>query len=382
MIITVIVFIIVLSILVLVHELGHFLAAKKFGIMVEEFGFGLPPRIFGKKIGETIYSVNILPIGGFVRLYGEEQEVSGKKKHRSFLYQSRLVRLLVIVAGVTMNFFLGAIVISYIFTQGILIPTNRVHIESISENSPAGKAGLMKEDVVLRMSNYMETKIITNAEDLISFTNNNLGKKVQLSILRCVAGKNNGEGISCKPGSGPEELTVSLIPRKEVPEGEGPMGISISNLEEKKYSLFEAPIRGIGEALTTSWKIFVAIINILWKLITQVEVPKDVAGPIGVAQITSQAMKFGPMAILELIGFLSLNLAVVNILPIPALDGGRLLFIGVELVFGKKVRPRFERVVHQIGMVILLTLIFLVTLNDIRRIITLSSFNPLGGLLP
>lgn len=375
---TIIVFIFVLSILVLVHEFGHFIVAKKFGIRVEEFGFGLPPRIFGKKYGETVYSLNLLPIGGFVKLYGEEGEVTGEDKDRSFTGKSKIIRTLVIVAGVVMNFILAILIISFIFTQGILVPTNRVHIESVSQGSPAKNAGLLPGDVIWEMANEKENKVIKNSEDLISFTNKNLGSKLRLTLFRCVQGKPQGENISCKTGLGQEELKISLIPRKESPKGEGAMGVAISNLEEKRYSIIEAPIKGTLEVIQLSSLMFTAIIQLLWRLITMAQVPSDIAGPVGIAQITGQALKFGPMAILQLLGFLSLNLAVVNILPIPALDGGRLLFIGIEAIFGKKVRPKVELAAHQIGMIVLLALILLITLNDVRRLFSSSS---LGSML-
>lgn len=362
MILTIIVFILVLSILVLVHEFGHFIVAKKFGIKVEEFGFGLPPRIFGRKYGETLYSLNLLPIGGFVKLYGEEGEVKGQDKDRSFAEKPKFVRALVVVAGVVMNFILAILIISYIFTQGVLVPTNRIHVEKVTHGSPAEKAGLVFGDVIAEMSDGVETKVIKSSSDLISFTNRNLGKEIQLSILR---------------GFGQEKLTVALIPRKEFPSGEGPIGVTISNLEEKKYSVIEAPIKGIFEAIQLSYLMLGAIVQLLWRLVTMGEAPKDIAGPLGVAQITGQALRFGSKAILQLLGFLSLNLAVVNILPIPALDGGRLLFIGMETIFGKKVRPKIEQTAHQIGLVLLLVLILLITLNDIGRLISSSSFGTL-----
>lgn len=378
LVLTIIVFIIVLSILVLVHEFGHFIVAKKFGIRVEEFGFGLPPRIFGKKYGETVYSLNLLPIGGFVKLYGEEGEVTGEDKDRSFTGKSKVARTLVIVAGVVMNFILAILIISFIFTQGVLVPTNRIHIEGVSQDSPAKKAGLLPGDVIWEMANDKEKKAIKNSEDLISFTNKNLGKELRLTLFRCAQGKPQGENISCKTGFGQEELTISLIPRKESPKGEGAMGVVISNLEEKRYSIIEAPIKGTLEVIQLSSLMFVAVIQLFWRLLTMAQFPQDVAGPVGVAQITGQALKFGPMAILQLLGFLSLNLAVVNILPIPALDGGRLLFIGIEAIFGKKVLPKVEQTAHQIGMIVLLALILLITLNDVKRLFSSSS---LGSML-
>src|SRR3989338_6110206 len=154
MFVTVLVFLLILSVLVLIHELGHFIAAKKFGIYVEEFGFGLPPRLFGFRRGETIYSINWLPFGGFVKLYGEEGLEKGAKskiaKNRAFYTRPVWQRVVVIAAGVFMNFLLALVIISYVFTQGVMVPTERVHIEQILENTPAEEVGLLKGDIIDR----------------------------------------------------------------------------------------------------------------------------------------------------------------------------------------------------------------------------------------
>lgn len=351
MLLTVIVFILILSVLVLVHEFGHFIAAKKFGIYVEEFGIGLPPRLFGIKRGETIYSINYLPFGGFVKLYGEEGAESDKKnkivKNRAFYTRPVWQRIVVIAAGVVMNFLLAIIVISYIFTQGVMVPTDRVHIEKIVENSPAFEAGLVAGDIVTEIADNK----ITKTEDLISATKKYLDQSVSILVIR--------EG---------RELELQITPRKEYPADQGPMGVLISNFEEKKYSLAEAPVRGLQESVVLSWQLLKGIGQTLWKLVTFQSVSKDVAGPIGIAQMTGDAIKFGRNAVLEMLGLLSLNLAIINILPFPALDGGRLFFVVVEGITGKRIKTNWERYIHQAGMVILLFLILLVTINDLVRI--------------
>ncbi|OGG14581.1 RIP metalloprotease RseP [Candidatus Gottesmanbacteria bacterium RIFCSPHIGHO2_01_FULL_39_10] len=365
MLITVLVFLAILSVLVLIHEIGHFVAAKKMGIKVEEFGFGLPPRIFGIKRGETIYSINWLPIGGFVKLYGEDREDEGansksqapnsKLKNRAFYSRPPWQRAIILVAGVTMNFVLAVVLLSYLFTQGVMVPTDRVHIEKIVAGSPAEKAGIKEKDVVKEFrihspAGELELRI-TKGEELIKLTKEHLGEEITLTIER--------DG---------KELPVTLTARKDYPKDQGPLGIVISNFEEKKYPLSEAPIMGLKESLKLSWELVKGIGITLWKLISFQSVSKDVAGPLGIAQMTGQAIKFGNLAVLELMGLLSLNLAIVNILPFPALDGGRLLFVVIEALTGKKIKAHWERYVHQIGMIILLALIVLVTLNDLVRI--------------
>ncbi len=363
MLITALIFILILSILVMIHELGHFLVAKKFGIKVEEFGFGLPPRVFGKKIGETIYSINWLPIGGFVRLLGEDRDTPEAEKanltelkERAFYNRPVWQRSLVLVAGVFMNFFLAVVVISYLFTQGVMVPTQRVHVEKIQTGSPAEEAGLRQKDIIKIIkftdkANLTQEVVIKNGDALIQTTRDHLGEKLILVIDR--------DG---------RELQTEVTPRKDFPKDEGPMGVEISSYEEKKYPLWQAPILGTSEALSLSAELAKGLGKTVWKLITFQPVSKDVAGPLGIAEMTGQAVKFGEKAVLELLGLLSLNLAILNILPFPALDGGRLLFVLIEGVTGRRLRTNWERYIHQAGMAILLFLIVLVTVNDLIRI--------------
>lgn len=357
---TLLVFILILGLLVFIHELGHFVVAKRLGVKVEEFGFGLPPRVFGKKIGETIYSLNLLPIGGFVKLYGEdeEEEVGAKKEKkadlkRAFFAKTKWQRTAIICAGVLMNFLLAVAVISYMFSRGVMVPQDKVRIVEVVRDSPAEKAGLKRDDVVLSIDGLAPKK----SEELIKYTSEHLDQEVKLKIER--------EG---------QILEISLVPRKEYPKDQGPMGVAISSFEEKKYPIWQAPFVGTWESLKMSGMIVAAVGKLLWQAITQGTVPKEVAGPVGIAQITGEAVRFGPLAVWQLIGLLSLNLAVINILPIPALDGGRLLFIGIEAVTRKKVRAKFERITHQIGMLLLFILIILITYHDILRILSTTTF--------
>lgn len=357
MLLTVLVFVAILSILVLIHELGHFFAAKRLGIRVEEFGFGLPPKIFGVRRGETEYSLNWLPIGGFVRLYGEEGKEleNGKWKmeneKRAFYARPPWQRAIVLIAGVSMNFILALVLISYLFTRGVMVPTDRVHIEKVVASSPAVNAGLKSGDVIKEIRIKNQELRIKSGEDLVNTTKKHLGEEMTIVVER------KGKVID-----------INVVPRKDYPKNEGPLGVVISNYEEKKYSILEAPIMGMKESVKLSWVLISGIGMTLYKLISFQSVSKDVAGPIGIAQMTGQALQFGGLAVLELMGLLSLNLAIVNILPFPALDGGRLLFVVIEAVTGKRIRTHWERYVHQVGMAILLALILLVTLNDLVRI--------------
>lgn len=392
MLLTIITFLIILSILILAHELGHFLVAKKTGIKVEEFGFGLPPRVVSLKFGETEYSLNLLPIGGFVKLAGEDVEETEKQRNREtekqFWAKSKKVRTAVIISGVLMNFLLSVFAFSIIYTKlGIPTKTDQVKIVGIAPGSPAEKQGLKENDVVL----FAGGEKIKDTQSFVEVTKEYAGKKMTLEISRekdnpCkegVLGAYPGFEISCKG----ENLVFSIIPREKPPEGEGPLGVAISQVEMKFYPLWLMIPRGIGEGFKEAfaWTGLVAgaLVSMLWKLITSGTLPKDVAGPVGIFQITGAVAKTGILSVLQFLGILSVNLAVINILPLPALDGGRLLFIVIEAITGKRSHVGFERWVHTIGMAILLFLILLITINDIVRILETSGFTAhLKSLLP
>lgn len=371
MIITILVFILVLSVLVLVHEAGHFFVAKWMGIKVEEFGFGFPPRAYGKKFGETLYSINWLPIGGFVKLYGEDGtgagklgsvEVSGlknlKDKKRAFFARNPWQRAGIVVAGVVMNFLLAVVLLSYIYSvRGVPTPGDKVFIADTATGSPARAAGLKEGERVLSVDGVQ----ITSTDQIISYTKARLGKKLTI-VVEEKSGKKD---------------TLFITPRVKYPDTEGPMGVVISqNVVIKKYPWYEAPYVGLKEALNTSWQIVQGLGQVVVQLVTTRSVPQGVAGPVGIAQLTGQTIKYGFDAVLSLIALLSLNLAIMNVLPIPALDGGRLFFILIEAVTGLKVSPKIESYTHAVGMAVLMVLILLITFHDLVRVFTGQSLLP------
>ena len=367
MFITAIAFIVILSILVLVHELGHFLFAKKFGVKVEEFGFGFPPRVFGKRVGETLYSINLLPIGGFVKLYGEDSAGGGSVRRttnnkpitdvkRAFYARPAWQRATIVLAGVIMNFLLAVVLISYLFSaHGVAVPTENIRVVEVVSNSPAEASGLKKGDEIITI----DGKRIVKTEDFAKIARTKAGQPVKLKLLR--SGK---------------EFIVSITPRKEVPEEQGPIGVAISNIEVKKYPWYSAPFFGTLEAIKFSFMILQGLSEMVVNLIIYGKTPTGVAGPVGVAQLTGQAVSYGVIATLWFVALLSLNLAVVNVLPIPALDGGRLFFILIELATRKKISPRYEAMAHAIGLAILLLLILFITFFDIVRVISGQSLLP------
>lgn len=407
MFLTIIVFLLILSVLVLVHEAGHFIVAKLLKIKVEEFGFGLPPKVFGIKFGETLYSLNLLPIGGFVKLYGEDDAGSGRvslsqkapsdmvesrafamreeeieiassdaiikeerieisektiineknkgknaKLDRAFYARPVWQRALVVVAGVFMNFILAVVILSFLFSiVGVPVPTEKVLVSTVIKGAPAEKVGLKVGDIIESVSG----KKITSTLDVMSIARKNAGKEITLNI---------------KTSKGKQEI-LKITPRINYPKDQGPMGVVISQeVVIKKYPWYQAPFVGTKEALKETWMIGSGLVMLVGQLVTKGVVPQDVAGPVGIAQLTGRVVDIGPFAVLSFISLLSLNLALINILPIPALDGGRLLFIAIEALTRKKVNPNVEGYAHTIGMVILLALIALITLHDLFRLFT------------
>lgn len=361
MLLTVLVFILILSVLVLIHEVGHFLVAKKLGVKVEEFGFGFPPRLFGKKIGETIYSFNALPVGGFVKLYGEDEAGGGKirmKKHKesmkhmnkAFFARPVWQRAVIVLAGVVMNFLLALVIISYLLTvQGIAVPGNKVFIADVAHNSPAETAGLKAKDIIQKING----EDITSPTQMQAVTKKHLGEQLTLSIIR----EN-------------KTFIILLTPRRNPPPGQGAMGVRITQeVKITKYPWYQAPFFGTVELFKESWMIIAGLGTLVSQAVIQHTVPKELAGPVGIAQLTGQFVQVGFNAVLSLVALLSINLAVLNVLPIPALDGGRLLFIFIEGITGKKVNQTFEGYAHTIGMIVLLTLIAFITFHDIVRLI-------------
>jgi len=359
---SVLVFFIVLSILIIVHELGHFIVARKTGVMVEEFGFGLPPRLFGKKIGETIYSINALPFGGFVRLHGETDEESITYPGRAFLNKNKKTRAAIVVAGVIMNVLLAIVAFATLYSfTGIPRNTKDVKIVEIATESPAQTAGLVVGNIVRKV----DGKVISTSDEFTVSIEQKKGKYVVLDV---------------ESNTGGTQLTrkVTLIPRENPPEGQGPLGVTFTSTEIFYPPVWQRPFYGIYYGLKDALFWGGAVVVGLWKIVTGLfvgQVPKDVTGPVGIFAVTSQAAKVGILAVINLVGILSINLAILNIVPFPALDGGRLLFIAIEKAIGRKVVPRIEAVIHTVGMVILLLLLLAITIHDVMGIIRAGSLS-------
>jgi len=353
---TIIIFIAVLSILILVHELGHFIAAKKNNVMVEEFGLGYPPRLLAIKIGETLYSLNLLPFGGFTKLYGEERaEISEKNNHqaasRAFVNKSFLQKIFILLAGVLGNFILGWVIISYLFTQGVPVPVNKVIVQKVAQNSPAAIAGIKKDDVIIGLEKGGQEEKITTPDKMIRLAKKYAGSKTILTIQR-----------------GQKKIKVELTPRKNPPPRQGAIGIMIDNFQEKKYPWYQAPFYGLKNAVVISAKVGQSLAVSVYQLLTFNRTASvQVTGPIGIAVYTAKMAKFGTKALLEFVAILSLNLAVINLIPFPALDGGRIAFLGYELVTKRKINKELEAKINFIGFSILVLFLVVVSVADVKK---------------
>ena len=352
MIFTIVTFVGVLVVLIIAHELGHFITAKSSGVKVEEFGLGFPPKLFGVRWGETLYSLNAVPLGGFCKMAGEEDPTGP----RTLASKPIATRLLILSAGSLMNILLPLL----LFSIALMVPHNvvvgQVVIEDVAPNSPAAMAGIEPGDTALRING----KPINSTGDIHRYIYLNLGKEISILVKH----------------SDSTTESVRLVPRWKPPEGQGAVGIAIRMLEpaivRQSEPFWKAIPLGVIQCIETLGIFKNAIII----MIVGVE-PVAVAGPVGIAQMTGEVAKAGFSPLLEFAAFLSINLAIINMFPIPALDGGRIVFVLLEWVRrGKRVSPRVEGIIHMIGFAMLIALILLITYQDIIRIISGESLIP------
>ena len=349
--ITIIVFFGILVVLILIHELGHFATAKLSKVKVEEFGLGFPPRILSFKKGDTLYSLNLIPLGGFCRMAGEEDP----KVPGSLASKSIKTRLMVLSAGSIMNALLPILLFSIAF----MIPTSLIvgdmMVNEVASNSPAEEAGVMPGDTILEL----DGREIRNIHDLVYNTHLNLGAKVTLLL-----------------GRDDTQEKVSLVPRWDPPEGQGAMGVMVELQNATTIKESYPPWEAIPKGAIYSVETLILFKNEIMRWFIAKEGPQ-VAGPVGIAQLTGEAAKSGIGVLLEFTAFLSMNLAIINLLPIPGLDGGRIVFVAIEGIRrGKKISPKKEGLVHLIGFMILILIIVLISYQDILRIIRGESLIP------
>lgn len=369
MLLTIIAFILILGLLIFVHELGHFLVAKKMGVKVEEFGFGYPPRIFGKKIRGTIYSLNWIPFGGFVKIFGEDGKY--REKRNSFSAKKVWQRALMLVAGVVMNFLLAVLVLG--LGHGLGLPAVmeddqpremsdiKIQILEVAPDSPAQKAGLLPGDSIL------ELRAATISGGCQPCASKQSIKPQSIDDVQSFTKQHQGQTITLLIARGKDIFEVSLVPRPSPPAGEGAMGVALAKTGIVAYPWYLAFLKGFESAAILLVTIVMAIGGLLWRLIATGQGASEVAGPVGIYILTGQMARLGFIYLLQFTALLSVNLAIINILPFPALDGGRLLFLAIEKIKGKPVNAKVERLIHNVGFAILIILMLAITWRDIAR---------------
>jgi len=342
----------VLSILVLVHEFGHYMAARMIGVWVEEFGIGLPPKIWGKKIGETEYTINALPLGGFVRLHGEDPSMKVTKPERAFKNKSKLARAFVAVAGISMNLVFASFCLSLIFW---FFGTQTVNVEDIADGSPAAVSELAVGDEVLKVND----RSIRVVESFSSEVADSAGEQAIFTVNR------DGQRL---------EIPVSI--NSEYVEDQGYSGILYKPNEPRHDSLIARPFTytayGIDEAVYWTKKTVEGFIT-LFSQLGSGQAPAGLAGPLGVTLTIAEILRYGIYSTLTFTAIISINLAVINLVPFPPLDGSRVLLLGVEAIVGREKVQKYETKILEIGMGILLLLILVLTITEIPKLISAGS---------
>lgn len=354
----IIIFILVFSFLILAHEWGHFITARRAGAKVEEFGLGLPPRIWGWRKNKTsmLYSINWIPFGGFVRIKGEGGEDTGKDD--SLSSKSYGARVLVTIGGVLMNFATAFVLLMIGFWMGMpplatdvsqyvddtSAVSSRILILNVDEGSPAEQAGVLSGDIILSVNGVALSRVD--------------------ELQAAIAGQSQ---VSLNIERDKEEIQLSSRTRTD--EGHQAIGVLADELVDNVvYTWWKVPYFALNETWQITKAVAVAIVGFVVSMVQTASVPDSVAGPVGIAKITSQAVQLGFLSLLQFVIFLSINLGLINIFPFPALDGGRLVFLIIEMVRGgKRVRPEVETTIHNFGFLLLLILIFTITYKDIVR---------------
>lgn len=427
MFLTIITFLIVLSVLVFVHELGHFFVARKFGVRAEEFGFGFPPRVFGiqklkgekiKKVAETenieaivdeyqsadgeleivketitdkiteidevvayekwkivqgakdpiinpgeenmsagtIYSINWVPLGGFVKIKGENGDNADEPD--SFGSKPIWQRAAILSAGVTMNILLAMIIIIIGLMIGMpqsldegadsraIIRDKKIQVAQVMPNTPASAAGIIPGDAILSIN----SQEFSATEELQNYVNEHIGQELDYKIKR-----------------EQEIVNYKITPQKLADTGKGGIGVAISETGMVKYAWYYAIWEGFKTTFIMIWAILVAFYELFKDLILGHGVSADVAGPVGIAVLTGQVARMGVIYIMQFTAMLSINLAIINFLPLPALDGGRVLFLIIEKIKGRPIKRELEAAIHNTGFILLMVLILLITFRDVAK---------------
>jgi len=410
---SIIIFIIILLVLVISHEFGHFIVAKKSGMRVDEFSFGFPPKLFSKKIGETTYNINLLPLGGYVKIYGEngedenenkenpedgtiikethidesitetiskegeiaitktetiEEDVKIKNdKSRSFVNKPKYIQALVLVAGITMNLLVAWLLLSVGFMSGLptsvgsapkgaVVKDAAVTVTSVLVNSPAEKSGIKTGDKIISLDTPTDSTLLLSSnfgtETVQNFVKSHGDENINISLIR-----------------GQEPLNVTIAPEKSKDSNTAMIGISMDMIGRLKLPVRKA----IWEGAKLTWSVTEGTVVGFYNLITSAVVGKadinSLTGPIGIVGVVGDASKFGFIYLLSFTALISINLAVINLVPFPALDGGRLLFLLIEKIKGSRIKPEIANWANAIGFGLLMILMVIISYHDIVKLL-------------
>lgn len=361
--------IIILGILIFVHEFGHFFAARRAGVVVEEFAFGFPPRLVGWRRGSLLISLNAIPFGGFVRLQGEHDDPNHRQG--SFVTARWPRQVFVLAAGVIMNYLLAWVIMSGIFAAGLSVQPEAVpadsqsylhnqHVEAVvTPGSAADRAGLRTNDTITAI----DGQHFTTTEQVIAHTSAQSPlPAITVDVLR----GNIVQHITIHPATAAQDQPH--------------YGFGIQSVATLQYPWYSAPWYGLVSTADLTGQTFKGFGLLISQLVTKGTVSNEVTGPIGIAVLTGQISQLGFTPLLQFVALLSISLAVVNFLPLPALDGGRALFVLIGRVRGRPVNPRVESIIHAAGFYALILLVIAITIRDVQRFDILSRLGQLFGL--
>ena len=353
---TVIIFILVLAILIFVHELGHFLLARACGIRVDAFALGFGPKLISKKYGETLYSLNLIPFGGYVKIFGEnpdDESMNGEDKARSFINQNRFKQILVLVAGIVFNFIFAFLIVIFAFAYGVpasvesypgyekYTSDEHIAITFINKGSPAEKAGLKAGDRL----------IVESVEKFQNEINDS---------------KNNG--IDIKYIRNENEDKVNIVAQQGIVEDKYAIGIGMDNVAKLKLPIGYAIVESMRYTLHTITLTIQGVYDLVIGIFDGSSKMSAVTGPVGIAGMVGDAAKLGITYLIMFTAMISINLGVLNLVPFPALDGGRIFVVLIESIIRRPIKPAFVNATNAIGFGLLIILMIVVTYRDIAQL--------------
>jgi regulator of sigma E protease len=353
---TIIIFLIVLAVLIFVHELGHFLIARWSGIRVDAFAIGFGPKIFSYKKGETEYSLNLIPFGGYVKIFGEnpdEQSISGPDASRSFVNKNRLIQACVLIAGIAFNLIFAWIIYATLFSTGITasvdsfgeyskyINDRKIMVTDVVKDSPASKSGIKVGDYI----------IASSTKSFGDFVNQTAGKEFDFRYVH------NGQ-----------ETTTKITAIKGLVTDKWAIGVGLDHVGEVKLPFFLAVYESGKYTLVMIRETAVGLGHFVWSIFQGEANFEEVSGPVGIAKIVGNSAKMGISYLAMITAIISINLGIINLIPFPALDGGRLFFVLIESITRKRISPKIANTINGVGFALLMLLMLIVTYKDIVKL--------------